>query len=73
MEYLQKNKNRLKEHSDLKKWTENGINDNKMALFIALTFYFGIVKDLLHYYWSADSVMSTLFPRSIMSRQGFLI
>ena len=62
LEYLQKNKNRLKEHSDFKKWTENGINDN-----------FGIVKDLLHYYWSADSVMSTLFPRSIMSRQDFLL
>ena len=43
-----------------------------MTLFIALTFYFGIVKkDLLHHYWSVDSVMSTPFPRSIMSRQEF--
>ena len=43
-----------------------------MTSFIALTFYFGIVKkDLLHHYWSVDSVMSTPFPRSIISRQEF--
>ena len=43
-----------------------------MTLFVTLTFHFGIVKkDLLCHYWSVDSVMSTPFPRSIMSRQEF--
>ena len=71
-EYLQKNKDRLKEHSNFKKWPENGISEDKMTLFIPLTFYFGIVKkDLLCHYWSVDSVMSTPFLRSIMSRQEF--
>ena len=37
-EYLQKNKDRLKEHSEFKKWPENEISENKMTLFIALTF-----------------------------------
>ena len=60
----------LKEHSNFKKWPENGISEDEMTLFITLTFYFGIVKkDLLRHYWSVDSVMSTPFPRSIMSRQ----
>ena len=71
-EYLQKNKDRLKEYSNFKKWPENGISEDKMTLFITLTFYFGIVKkDLLHHYWSVDSGMSTPFSRSIMSRQEF--
>ena len=71
-EYLQNNKGRLKEHSGFKKWPENGISNYKMTLFIALTFYFGIVgKDFLCHYWSVDSVMSTPSPRSIMSRQEF--
>ena len=49
-EYLQKNKDKLKEHSDFKKWPENGISEDKMTLFIALTFYSGIVKkDLLRH------------------------
>ena len=52
-----------------RKW-DNGISEDKTTLFIALTFYFGIVKkDLLSHYWSVDSVMSTPFPRSVMSRQ----
>ena len=43
-----------------------------MTLFITLTFYFGIAKkDLLRDYWSVDSVMSTTFPTSIMSRREF--
>ena len=37
-EYLQKNKDRLKEHSNFKKWPENGISEDKMTLFIPLTF-----------------------------------
>ena len=69
-EYL-KNIDRLKEHSNLRKWPENGISEDNITLFIALTFYFGIVKDLLRHFWSVDSVMSTPFPRSIMSRQEF--
>ena len=44
-EYLQKNKDTLKEHSDFKKWPENGVSKDKMTLFITLTFYFGIVKE----------------------------
>ena len=64
---------KLKEHPNFKKWSENGISEDKTTLFIALTFYFGIVKkDLLCHYWSVDSVMSTPFLRSIMSRQSFL-
>ena len=37
-EYLQKNKDRLKEHSNFKKWPENGISEDKVTLFIPLTF-----------------------------------
>ena len=49
-EYRQTNKYH-KEHSDLKKWPENGISGNKMTSFIALTFYFRIVKkEFLHHY-----------------------
>ena len=49
-----------------RKWDQWRQND-----FITLNFYFGIVKDLLHHYWSVDSVMSTPIPRSVMSRQEF--
>ena len=69
-QYLQRNKDSLKEHSNLKKWPENGIREDKMTLLIALTFQFGIVKkDFLRHYWSVDSVMSIPFPRSVMSRK----
>ena len=43
-----------------------------MRAFLALTFYFGIVKkDLLKSYWNTDSVLITSFPRTVMSRVDF--
>ena len=50
-----------------------GLVKTKLLYLIALTFYFRIVKkDLLRNCWSVDSVTSTPFPRSIISRQEFL-
>ena len=51
---------------------ENGISSGKMTAFLALTFYFGIVKkDLLKSYWGSTSVLVTPFSRTVMSRVDF--
>ena len=43
-----------------------------MKPFLALIFYFGIMKkDLLKSYWSTNSVLITPFPRTVMSRVDF--
>ena len=43
-----------------------------MTTFLALTFYFGIMKkDLLKSYWSTDSVLIKPLPRTVMSRVDF--
>ena len=71
-DYLLKYKDTLKPKSNFKRWPEAGITEEKIMTFIALTFYMGIVKkDLLRSYWSIDSVLSTPFPRTVMSRSEF--
>ena len=42
-------------------------------LFLALTYYMGIIKkDSLRSYWTIDSISSTPFPRSVMSRRDVI-
>ena len=49
------------------------ITIEKLKKFIALTFYFGVVKkDNVKSYWSTDSILSTPFPKKVMSRDEFL-
>ena len=56
-DFFQVNKDKLRPSSGFKKWPENGISSGKMREFLAVTFYFGIVKkDLLKSYWSTNSV-----------------
>ena len=70
--YLFLHKENLKPTSDYNAWPKEGITKSKM-LFLTLTYYMGIVKkDSLWSYWTIDSVSSTPFPRSVMSRRDFL-
>ena len=71
-DFLQVNKDKLSPYTDFKKWPESGISSGKMRAFLALIFYFGIVKkDLLKSSWSTDSVLITPFLRTVMSRVDF--
>ena len=46
--------------------SKNGISSGRMKPFLALIFYFGIMKkDLLKSYWSTNSVLITPFPRTV--------
>ena len=70
--YFELCKDKLKPSSDLKKWPDTGVSIHKMRAFFALTFYMGIVKkNLLKSYWTTDSVLSTPFTRTVMSRVQF--
>ena len=72
MIFFQVNKDKLRPSSDFKKWPENGISSGKMRAFLALAFYFSIIKkDLSKSYWSTNSVLITPFPRTVMSRVDF--
>lgn len=47
-------------------------DEMEMKSFIALTFYFGIMKkENLKSYWSTDDVLHTPFPKKVMSRDTF--
>ena len=71
-DFFEVNKDKLRPSSDYKKWPENGISSGKMRIFLALTFYFSIMKkDLLKSYWSTNSVLITPFPRTLISRVDF--
>ena len=53
-------------------WPTDGINYDKIMLFLALTFFMGIIKEYEpRSYWSTDPVLSIPFPRSLMSRRDF--
>ena len=70
--YLTLHKEDLKPSADYSAWPTDGINHDKMMLFLALTFFTGIIKeDELRSYWSTDHVLSIPFPRSLMSRRDF--
>ena len=63
---------RLPPRSRFRYWPNNGITLEKLKAFIALTFYFGVVKkDNVKSYWSTDDVFSTPFPRKVMRRDEF--
>ena len=58
--------------NDYSAWPTDGVNHDKKMLFLALTFFMGIIKeDELRSYWSTDPVLSIPFPRSLMSRRDF--
>ena len=72
MIFFQVNKDKLRPSSDFKKWPENGISSGKMRAFLALAFYFSIVKKYLSKsYRSTNSVLITPFPRTVMPRVDF--
>ena len=71
--YLILHKKNLNPTSDYNAWPKEGITKSKMMLFLALTYYMGIVKkDSLRPYWTIDSVSFTPFRRSVISRCDFL-
>ena len=64
--------NNLKESSRFKLWPEDGISVDDMKSFIALSFYFGLVKkENVKSYWSTDGIYDTPFPRKVMVRDKF--
>jgi len=67
-----KAENKLKEHSRFKLWPDDGISVSDLKSFIALTFYFGLVKkDNVKSYWSTDNIYDTPFPKKVMGRDKF--
>ena len=49
-----------------------GITVNRMWIFMALQYYMGLVKNsVIRDYWVTESIMSTPFPSSLMSRNEF--
>ena len=53
-------------------WPEGGITVNRMWIFMALQYYMGLVKtSVIRDYWVTESIMSTPFPSSLMSRNEF--
>ena len=66
--FLQANAGIVGEHSRFSKWNED--RKTKMVAFLVLTYYVGTVKkDLITSYLSIDSILSTPFPRTVMSRK----
>ena len=71
--FLQKEGENLPPKSRFRQWPEGGITVTDLKTFIALTFYFGVVKkENVKSYWSTDSVYSTPYPAKVMSRDKFL-
>ena len=50
-----------------------GIDIDRMILFLALTYYMGLIKKKpdIKQYWSMDEMLSTSFVRNIMSRDEY--
>ena len=70
---VEKETGRLPPKSKFRSWPEEGITIEKLKKFIALTFYFGVVKkDNIKSYWSTNSISSTPFPKKVMSCDEFL-
>ena len=65
---VKKEKGRIPPKSRFRSWPEEGITIEKLKKFIALTFYFGVVKkDNVKSCWSTNSILSTQFPKKVMS------
>ena len=63
---------RLPPKSRFRLWPEYGITRDRLKVFLALTFYFGIIKkDNVKSYWSTDCIFDTPFPRTVMKRDEF--
>ena len=62
----EKEKGRLPPKSRLRSWPEKGITTDKLKKFIALMFYFGVVKkDNVKSYWSTNSyIIKTISKES---------
>ena len=57
-----------KEKGRIRSWPKEGITIEKLKKFIALTLYFGVVKkDNVKSCWSTNSILSTRFPKKVMS------
>ena len=70
-EYINKEKDNFKQSSEFKKWQVEKIITGKMLGFLALIYMGIVIKDAMKSYWSVDSVLSTPFPRNVMSRSEF--
>ena len=58
--------------SSVLQWPQDGITANNVVVFLALTYYMGLLKkDLVRDYWSTDNILSTPFPSSVMSCNDF--
>lgn len=72
--YIEKEKaaDRLSAKSKFRSWPVDGIRRDQLEVFIALTFYFGVVKkDNVKSYWSTDDIFNTPFPRTFIKRDEF--
>ena len=71
--FLTKEKDTLPQHSRFKQWKIDSIPLKDMKVFIALTFYFGVLKKLnLKSYWTKSEVYNTPFPSKVIKRDFFL-
>ena len=71
--FLTTEKDTLPQHSRFKQWKDDGISVKDMKVFIALTFYFGILKKQnLNSYWTKNEVYHTPFPSQVIKRDFFL-
>ena len=69
--FFEKNLTKITEKSRLKRFI-GGISEDKMKLFLCLTYYMGLVKkNDVKDYWSTDELLSTQFVRTLMSRDEY--
>ena len=67
-----KKENDEKLSSRVTRWPEEGISDEKMKCFIALTYLMGLAKKRdYNLYWSTDSVICTPIFSQVMPRDDF--
>ena len=70
--FLTKMKDTLPQYSRFKQWKGNVISLKDMKVFIALTFYFGILKKQKRSFCTKNEVHHTPCPSKVMKRDYFL-
>ena len=71
-QFIAANVGKIRKHSRVNKFPIMGVTTDRMKVFIALTYYMGIVrKQNLATYCSTDEVLNTPFCQNVMSRDEF--
>ena len=70
--FLTKMKDTLPQYSRFKQWQDNVISLKDMKVFIALKFYFGILKKQKRSFCTKNEVHQTPFQSKVMKRDYFL-